>query len=907
MSIRVHYSSAFRLSPPPKATASIEIGHEEEVVRRNGGDHNSSPMTRANHSAHYDPIGARIRWKHFRQFLRVVLFDVPLLLLFASFVGIWLLREIYSEYFVPLIDRATRTDAQLLEEFTYYERQCTEYDISTRDLSDMLLSTAEDDPIPTAVQQMLRHGTLVIPNLLSLPTVQSLRHYIVDKNANIPVEEHYPVSQGHRRLSYGIDAAEHPAVATAIAQVLQHPVLVPLLSALLGDPDPASAEITAIMNYYGASAQVWHQDTKQDGNAIKFARTYSHSYSLFIPLQDVTPGMGATDICPGTHYCANDLVDLCERTQLSLHQVEQQNQTFPAGYGALLNQHVWHRGGAHVDPDAPERILFILSFLARPDVHPDDFRQLSRGTYFHQKWNMWGHTVQDLRDPLRAMRPPWSVLRALSLWKAPSAHWGYDLITASVLRLANEQLEISEWTDRLRPRLRNVLGWWERFPTEPIDYESAASHKELWMRVLHYTLDRLYQLVRHYTLYAQAIYWLLLLVVTSVVVMFRGAPEGWRRLRRTTRRMLLWHTALVLLGIEVWQSVRHSEWGRSVRSGRALQRPFPPAPTSNCATTTVPTRSDVLGGTRYDADFLGSYNAWLDHHPGNVIYQEAIQSFLGSKASIDDHTMQWQIDHVRRVVQEKTQGGRFLRQDWRTGDWCLLTQRDEIDNTIGSDLRAAQFGGALRTWLNRRIAVHRFGPERATALAQQSHQWLAQLRQRLWGWHREGRPRRDSIKTTPKPPLRVSSMISAMPSAKIPRVPAADDLAVGSLIWFHFDNAEAEEEEDAAEYWIPGVVLKVHRRTHQQPPRYDITLDDGAYYQQVPWEQLEEYHSVQTGDRVQGCFERGLVDCYPGTVEHVYPGADVRILYDDGEVYDHVPATMYYVPPYYYEGPLPAA
>lgn len=96
-----------------------------------------------------------------------------------------------------------------------------------------------------------------------------------------------------------------------------------------------------------------------------------------------TKAMGMTDLCPGTHYCGNDLSTMCENTKMSLANADPSGPHFRAGDGALLNQIVWHRGATHRDPNSLERIVFIVSFLARPDVQRDP-RQLSRGTYFHQ-------------------------------------------------------------------------------------------------------------------------------------------------------------------------------------------------------------------------------------------------------------------------------------------------------------------------------------------------------------------------------------------------------------------------------------------------------------------------------------------------------------------------------------------
>lgn len=210
-------------------------------------------------------------WLTAATLLRTLLLDLPLAILFAAFLAAWMIRNIHDTYYEPLFDRATRTDAQLLEEFTYYERQCTKYDLTTRNIQDMLLpidttiSSSKDDVIDTAVETMMIHGATVIPSVLQPNTTAALRDYIVRKNARISAAEAYPMSQGENRLSYGIDASEDPAVSQAIAEVATHPVIRPLLRALLGDDDPASAEITSITAFAGAEDQVWHQDTKQDG------------------------------------------------------------------------------------------------------------------------------------------------------------------------------------------------------------------------------------------------------------------------------------------------------------------------------------------------------------------------------------------------------------------------------------------------------------------------------------------------------------------------------------------------------------------------------------------------------------------------------------------------------------------
>ena len=126
----------------------------------------------------------------------------------------------------------------------------------------------------------------MIRDLLTQDTVRKLREYAVYENTHIPTEEVYPVSQGKNRMSFGYDATENPIVVQALKELANNKFLKGLLSEILGDPDPASSEITSITAYYNAPPQAWHSDTKEDGNALKYGRTYSHSYSLFLPLQN---------------------------------------------------------------------------------------------------------------------------------------------------------------------------------------------------------------------------------------------------------------------------------------------------------------------------------------------------------------------------------------------------------------------------------------------------------------------------------------------------------------------------------------------------------------------------------------------------------------------------------------------
>jgi hypothetical protein len=839
--------------------------------------------------------------------LRSLLFDLPLALLFLSFLFIYGVRQVHNDYYVPLMDRALRTDTDLHDEITYYERSCTEYDLSTRNIQDLVVNQTAPDVAITAVDQMMQHGALVLSELMTVETVSRLRAYIVRRNAAVTDAEAYPVSQGDggTRLSYGIDATEDDAVALAIQQIASNPVLRKILQGLLGDDDPASAEITAITAYAGCPDQNWHQDTKADGNAIMYARTYSHSYSLFLPLQDTTAAMGATDICPGTHYCANDLENMCESTAMRLNEATPE-QVFRAGDGALLNQHMWHRGTAHTDYKSQERIVFIMSFLARPSFGKDP-RQLSRGTYFHQKWNMWGHTWKDLLDPLKSMRKPFSILRCLSLWKPAGYNWGYDLVTSGFMRFVNGQLENDDLEARFLPRLDQMHFplWLRGRYLEDVDQSTS------WRTFIQETIDNTYAFVEQVTIWAHGGY-LLLVLITSLWSAWR-CKTGTRVLRGTTFRLLLTHGLLLGLAFKTLEGIRTSDWGLNVLKGRTLMRPFPAvtiareeAVMTSTGPTTLPQRSDVLIGTRYDADFLGSYDRWLDYHPGNAVFRGLVSQVMTPLHSSSSKQV-LKTDFGRRLVRGIVDAiadtdGRFLLQDYRTGDWRILSDEEALE-IARTEMVATSSGkmAAIRTSIDHLIADYRFGELRGTRLARLSQVRLWQLKKLLLGSSsaKDATPVKHvgsltplSMALRPRRGVPISLKVRQSTLAPAARIPAHERFSLPKIVVKDFQVGSAVEctFEGEEGTWYPGIIINAD----EDLELYSVSFHDDTLEHNFPRELMRKYQPIQQGDTVAACYQHDD-ECYTGTAIRVMPNADIQIYYDDG-VFDYrVPAFYYSV------------
>lgn len=93
---------------------------------------------------------------------------------------------------------------------------------------------------------------------------------------------------------------ENPLVQAALKEVALHPVFRPLLDGAIG-PSGSLVSMSAITNVYGAKAQHFHADTHT--SAASHPDHFVPEIQLGIPLQNMTRGMGATEICPGTHKC----------------------------------------------------------------------------------------------------------------------------------------------------------------------------------------------------------------------------------------------------------------------------------------------------------------------------------------------------------------------------------------------------------------------------------------------------------------------------------------------------------------------------------------------------------------------------------------------------------------------------
>ena len=623
--------------------------------------------------------------------IRVIFLDIPMTLLFLFLTLSILIQQYYNHYVSPTIDAANwiHNDYERLQhEFTYYSRECDSSDITATSVQtvklDPLKHKAQD-----AVDNFMIHGMTLFPSLLDSETATELRTYISRRNEELTDDEVIPLDGPANRLSFGIHANEHPSVAKALEQLSSNTLLEESLERMLGI-DPAVAEITAISVAPGAEPQGWHSDVKELGNSLKYAQTFTHSYSIFIPLQDVTPEMGATELCPGTQYCADqNLHDLCVRHGFQAAG-SRPEEIWKVGDGLAMDQRMWHRGSAYKGT-GQHRIVFIITFISRPAFGVDQ-RQLSHGTYFHIHPHMYGHTFRDLKHASVSMSWPFAPLRSLGLWKPPNANWGWDWVTTSATRIANYQngYQFGDLMDFVDHPIGLMIPHW--LHGSMVDDDDSGG----WQLYFKETFDNFVYL-------GMAIYGVVLFLALGVILSLDVA-EGFQhgRIGSFVRRMLVVNGIILLLSYQAVLKVKSTTYAQSVEDGTIFANPFLQKPIGSIAEkvlnarlmgldltsapklTTIPEKRDILFGNRFDSKNIGYYSNFLNYHPGNMEWRKllGLYSRLDKDYSGLPSVFRQQVEYV--VKKHVESSGRMLTQNV-FGEWTVMDE-DDVRNAIDRGL-----------------------------------------------------------------------------------------------------------------------------------------------------------------------------------------------------------------------------
>jgi hypothetical protein len=377
----------------------------------------------------------------------------------------------------------------------------------------------------------------------------------------------------------------------------------------------------------------------------------------------------------------------------------------------------------------------------------------------------------------------------------------------------------------------------------------------------------------------------------------------WRKPRNTVVifvnavvRILFTHGLVLLLTLYMLDSTRSSKWAVEIESGKTLMRPFQGQqegqwrndPSVSLGPTTLPAREDVLVGTRYAAKSLASYSRWLDFHPGNYAFRAEVSEIAGQlyrsyEQGLPPIFHQHILSHVLESVEARE--GRFLQQDYRTGDWRLMSSLEAMEYT--RLIMATGISGLtaeMKRELDFLVGDYRFGMLRGTALSRISQSSLHRLGTMLFGKMPSKPPTSSSKRSTP---IRIQSSLPlyllkgnstlesvAFRNSKRRSSFPSDvrDLRVGINMMYRTKNGN----------FIPATIIAVRNDERYDIANYGEAAEDrGDIIRGVPRRVLYEPITVIEGAEVEGNFQ-GEGEWFLGNITRVRPNGAVDILYEDG-------------------------
>eukprot|EP00934_Nitzschia_sp_Nitz4_P000321 Nitzschia sp. Nitz4//scaffold233_size31335//15774//18317//NITZ4_007951-RA/size31335-processed-gene-0.3-mRNA-1//1//CDS//3329543379//321//frame0 len=639
-------------------------------------------------------------------------------LLFLHFVNIH-----YAYTFRPLLDSYRWTEERSVSEKTYYDRKCTDEDFSTSNMEDLIVQPRWD--ATKTAENILIHGASIFPGLVDRKSVHEFRNFTMEKNKNLPKEELVFVKSTYTkkkqtRWAFAFSAHDHSSVSTVLTQVYEDSRLRETLELLLG-PDPAVIKMQTISSAYGAEDQEWHPDVNPKTSFISHGRNFMMHYSLFIPLQDTSASMGATGICPGTHYCGSvDKNAYYKCGQVTSGHTEDGTSMWMAGDAVLMNQNTLHRGSKHTLRGGPDRGMIVITFTSRPRISagamphnplstplPSVGRANARtcdlsqsATEAFRNMRLFNHSSDvvvsgqpcvssgDSRAfvelfPADERQLSHSETRALSLGTPLTAfgHTLYDLrdsefsmspIMTSLRYFGLYKLPAARW------------GWdyvstmFSRIATETHKYQNTDLARWLGTQKSAGFLQQLY--VRH-----------MVFPTIPATTEDRGIWDVWYTKSLDRAIHLFQKLAMALLCAYI---LEHSILVRDVRHGLKTRSAFPTSQRVHGIAAgskdlgfqnhvVEPSRDDVLIATRFNGLHLHVANQFYDYHTGNRVWRDLVESsshpFCHFSDPRDTIFKGMRGRSVQGVVSSVS--GRFLLQMPFSGNFTLLSNEEALGIT----------------------------------------------------------------------------------------------------------------------------------------------------------------------------------------------------------------------------------
>ena len=426
-----------------------------------------------------------------------------------------------------------------------------------------------------------------------------------------------------------------------------------------------------------------------------------------------------------------------------------------------------------------------------------------------------------------------------------------------------------------------------------IDFE----RRDAWEVYIRETLRNYWDFLLKVNKFAAGAYFGMVLLASSVQSYRKRA--GIQTLWSGTKRALMVYFIVVVLAAELLHYVRNTPWMQDVYKGRTLMRPFPPLdktlqvdPAVSKGPSTFPNRRDVLFAGRLDARTIGAYNRWFEFHPANKKFLQGV-----FQRAVMDAVMEPIL-----II-----GGRFLQQDYRTGDWLEMLD-EERDAMVHTALFVGTKGPLfeLRKEYNFILGDARFGYSRETAMAKVSLGFLRDLDVKLF--------RRTLNQPNNLHKANQAKTSKAFKLFKLETIASMKESIQNDRNWISrwtvkhsVDKEFVVGEEVIYKYKSPELrtifLSATVVRIHEGGDLLDIAFYDddmnyhGLYAQglsaPVSREDVEKLVPPKAGSRVLANY-KGQGEWFPGKVVDIKPNGWADIVYSDDDYEEDVSRRRYF-------------
>jgi len=391
-------------------------------------------------------------------------------------------------------------------------------------------------------------------------------------------------------------------------------------------------------------------------------------------------------------------------------QLVNENGVWATGDALLMNMNSFHRGSAHTDPDALDRVMLILTFMPKPKDYAES-RRMAQGITFSIRWDMWGHTWDDLAHADERMGQPWATLRSLAIYKPREAEWGMDYITSSSLRGVGmetgfnyEAMEkFQEW---------GQITWLPMFLQEKgLD----PDEEDVWLKYCTRTLEKIHTFMGLVVFSAISGY----AVICAVVSILQTKRSWAHSFGLSMFRLGALCAAAYATFIGLRSHVDSTRWAADIRGGRRYSSVFAndiAFGVKSEGLTTLPHRKDVLIENRFGSSYLYLYNDYINGHPGNRYFLNLVDGVSTVFGSYPFWLQEATACYVTESVLANQ--GRFLEQGVN-GDWYINDFEEAMVHTRKTLVQKTMpVVAAVLQELRFIISGFRFSTLRDTSLAQ---------------------------------------------------------------------------------------------------------------------------------------------------------------------------------------------